>query len=194
MPCRAWPRSSGPTSRRSSSTSTAPPAWSRGWSCRDVFTTLAGLPRLALRQRLQPLRPHLAGDRPGRSPSIRDQKDDISRLQVRNSRGTMVPAGRRGLRSREINGPLVLTRYNMYPAASINGNACPGVSSGTAIEAMEGLANRELPAGDELRVDRDGLPRAPGRQHGDHRLRLLDRDGLPGAGGAVRELVACRWR
>ena len=24
---------------------------------------------------------------------------------------------------REINGPLVLTRYNMYPAASINGNA-----------------------------------------------------------------------
>ena len=27
---------------------------------------------------------------------------------------------------REINGPLVLTRYNMYPAASINGNAAPG--------------------------------------------------------------------
>ena len=28
--------------------------------------------------------------------------------------------------SREVNGPLVLTRYNMYPAASINGNAAPG--------------------------------------------------------------------
>ena len=68
---------------------------------------------------------------------------------------------------REINGPLVLTRYNMYPAASINGSAAPGVSSGQAIEAMEELANRELPQVDELRVDRDGLPRAAGGQHGD---------------------------
>ena len=55
----------------------------------------------------------------------RDQKDDINRLQVRNNRGTMVPLG--AVASvREINGPLVLTRYNMYAAASINGNAAPG--------------------------------------------------------------------
>ncbi|MGA2704883.1 MAG: efflux RND transporter permease subunit [Isosphaeraceae bacterium] len=74
----------------------------------------------------------------------RDQKDDINRLQVRNNRGTMVPLG--AVASvREINGPLVLTRYNMYPAASINGNAVPGVSSGSAIRAVEGLSNRELP-------------------------------------------------
>ena len=74
----------------------------------------------------------------------RDQKDDINRLQVRNKRGTMVPLG--AVASvREINGPLVLTRYNMYPAASINGNAVPGVSSGSAIRAMEELSNRELP-------------------------------------------------
>src|SRR5208282_3996455 len=74
----------------------------------------------------------------------RDQKDDINRLQVRNSRGTMVPLG--AVASvREINGPLVLTRYNMYPAASINGTAAPGVSSGSAIRAMEELSNRELP-------------------------------------------------
>ena len=31
---------------------------------------------------------------------------------------------------REVNGPLVLTRYNMYPAAPINGTRRPGVSSG----------------------------------------------------------------
>jgi len=74
----------------------------------------------------------------------RDQKDDINRLQVRNKRGTMVPLG--AVASvREINGPLVLTRYNMYPAASINGNAVPGVSSGSAIRAMQELSNRELP-------------------------------------------------
>jgi len=74
----------------------------------------------------------------------RDQKEDISRLQVRNSSGTMVPLGAVA-RVKEINGPLVLTRYNMYPAASINGNAARGVSSGTAISTMEKLALRELP-------------------------------------------------
>jgi multidrug efflux pump len=74
----------------------------------------------------------------------RDQKDDINRLQVRNKRGTMMPLG--AVASvREINGPLVLSRYNMYAAASINGNAAPGVSSGSAIRAMEELSNRELP-------------------------------------------------
>ena len=67
---------------------------------------------------------------------FRDQMDDISRLRVRNSSGTMVPLGRGGRRASEINGPLVLTRYNMYPAASINGNAGPGVSSGQAIDVM----------------------------------------------------------
>ena len=74
----------------------------------------------------------------------RDQRDDIRRLQVRNASGTMVPIGAVA-DVREINGPLILTRYNMYPAASINGNARPGVSSGRAIEVMSELAREELP-------------------------------------------------
>ena len=45
----------------------------------------------------------------------------------------------------EIDGPLVLSRYNMSPAASINGNAAPGVSSGRAIEVIEQIATDELP-------------------------------------------------
>ncbi|MDR3619950.1 MAG: efflux RND transporter permease subunit [Paludisphaera borealis] len=77
-------------------------------------------------------------------PQYRDQKEDINRLQVRNRQGTMVPLGAVATVN-EINGPLVLTRYNMYPAASINGSAFPGVSSGTAISAMEKLAAHELP-------------------------------------------------
>ena len=44
----------------------------------------------------------------------------------------------------EINGALILTRYNMYPAASINGVAAPGMSSGQAIDLFGALANREL--------------------------------------------------
>ncbi len=74
----------------------------------------------------------------------RDQRDDIRRLQVRNARGTMVPIGAVA-NVREINGPLILTRYNMYPSASINGNAAPGISSGRAIEVMSDLAREELP-------------------------------------------------
>ena len=74
----------------------------------------------------------------------RDQIDDIRRLRVRNATGTMVPIGAVA-EVRAVNGPLVLTRYNMYPAASINGNARPGVSSGSAIDVMSGLARAELP-------------------------------------------------
>ena len=138
-----WPRSSGPTSRRSISMSTAPACMIKGVELRDVFMTLqVYLGSLYVND----------FNRFGRTwqviaqaePKYRDQKDDINRLQVRNKRGTMVPLGAVA-KVREINGPLVLTRYNMYPAASINGNAARGVSSGSAIRAMEGLSNHELP-------------------------------------------------
>ncbi|MGP0066979.1 MAG: efflux RND transporter permease subunit, partial [Isosphaeraceae bacterium] len=74
----------------------------------------------------------------------RDQKDDIRRLRVRNQSGTMVPLGAVAT-VKEINGPLVLTRYNMYPAASINGSAKPGISSGKAIDVVSALGRSELP-------------------------------------------------
>ena len=45
----------------------------------------------------------------------------------------------------EVNGPMVLTRYNMYPAASVNGMAAPGISSNQAIQLMQGLAEANLP-------------------------------------------------
>jgi multidrug efflux pump len=77
-------------------------------------------------------------------PEFRDQLEDIPRLATRNSAGTMVPLGSLAT-IREINGPLVLTRYNMYPAASINGAAKPGVSSRDAINLMQNLADAELP-------------------------------------------------
>ena len=75
---------------------------------------------------------------------FRDRKDDINRLRVRNTSGTMVPLGSVAQAS-EIDGPLVLTRYNMSPAASINGSAAPGVSSGRAIELLEEIAKDKLP-------------------------------------------------
>lgn len=74
---------------------------------------------------------------------FRNTMDDAKRLKVRNAKGTMVPVAALA-DIREDTGPLVLTRYNMYPAAPLNGSSAPGVSSGTGIELMERLAKAEL--------------------------------------------------
>ena len=79
-------------------------------------------------------------------PRFRDQIEDIRRLQVRNRRGDMVPLGSL-VRVRETSGPLVISRYNMYPAAAVNGNVAPGVSTGDARAMLEKLADDELPRG-----------------------------------------------
>ena len=74
----------------------------------------------------------------------RNDIDDLPKLKVRNARGEMVPLGT--LASvKIISSPLVLTRYNMYPAAAINGNVSAGFSSGQAIAVLEDLARQELP-------------------------------------------------
>src|SRR5260370_11590485 len=44
-------------------------------------------------------------------------------------------------------GPYRVPRYNQFPAAEVQGNAAPGVSSGTALAAMEQLAALHLPDG-----------------------------------------------
>ena len=76
--------------------------------------------------------------------SFRDQVEDVKRLRVRNAAGDMVPLGTLATVS-PVGGPLVLTRYNMYPAAGINGNSAPGFSTGQAIDAFEGVAARSCP-------------------------------------------------
>lgn len=75
---------------------------------------------------------------------FRNDVEDVKKLKVRNLRGHMVPIGSLAT-VKYISGPLVLTRYNMYPSAAINGNTAPNFSTGQAIAAMEDVARRELP-------------------------------------------------
>ena len=75
---------------------------------------------------------------------FRARPEDILRLQVRNPQGQMVPLGTL-VRIKESFGPQVVTRYNMYPSASVKGSAAPGYSSGQALETMAALARRILP-------------------------------------------------
>ena len=77
-------------------------------------------------------------------PKFRSSVDDVPRLKVRNSDGVMVPVGSLA-EIQEVNGPLLLTRYNRYPAASINGVSAPGISSNQAMNMMERLADEHLP-------------------------------------------------
>jgi multidrug efflux pump subunit AcrB len=68
---------------------------------------------------------------------------ELRHLGARTKEGKMVPLGSiAGVRS--VSGPVMVVRYNMYPAAAINGNTAPGVSSGQAAELMEEIARKEL--------------------------------------------------
>jgi multidrug efflux pump len=78
------------------------------------------------------------------SERFRSKIETARQLKVRNRAGTMVPIASIA-DIREINGPLIVTRYNMYPAAALQGQAGPGVSSRQAIDLMQELADRELP-------------------------------------------------
>ena len=77
--------------------------------------------------------------------AFRSSAEDIRRLEVRNSRGQMIPLGS-VVDIDEAVGPQLVKRYNMYPSATINGRAGPGHSSGEALALMEQLAESNLPA------------------------------------------------
>ena len=76
---------------------------------------------------------------------FRTRPDDIRNLDVRNASGKMVPLGTL-VAVEETVGPQTILRYNLYPTASITGEAAPGFSSGQALELMEQLAVQKLPA------------------------------------------------
>jgi HAE1 family hydrophobic/amphiphilic exporter-1 len=68
----------------------------------------------------------------------------LRRLEVKNRDGGRVPLGTLLTPETQV-GPLSVIRYNLYPAAAINGASKPGVSSGDALKAMEQVANETLP-------------------------------------------------
>jgi len=78
-------------------------------------------------------------------PRFRMKTEDIGKLEVRNSFGVRVSLGAL-LKLRNTSGPPIVNHYNLYPSAELNGATIPGVSSGQAIEIMNGLGNSALPA------------------------------------------------
>jgi multidrug efflux pump len=71
---------------------------------------------------------------------------DVLNIRVRNSSGGTVPLGS-FTTVRDIAGPYRVPRYNLYPAAELDGAAAPGYSLGQAIAITEKLAAETLPDG-----------------------------------------------
>ncbi len=71
---------------------------------------------------------------------------DIASLYVANRSRQMVPLGAL-VDVRRMLGSELITRFNLYPSASVIGSAAPGFSSGQALDAMEKVATQNLPPG-----------------------------------------------
>ena len=78
-------------------------------------------------------------------PMLRDDVSDIASLKVRSASGGMVPLGSIAT-LKDDTGPVRVVRFNLFPAAEIQGAAAPGVASGDALKAMESYA-AQLPEG-----------------------------------------------
>jgi len=76
----------------------------------------------------------------------RQQIQGIGDYYVRNPNGQMVPAATL-VHLEQTQGPAVITLYNLYPSATINGGANDAFSSGQALQTMEDIAGKVLPAG-----------------------------------------------
>ncbi len=76
----------------------------------------------------------------------REDLSDVANLRTRSASGEMVPIGSIAT-FRELTGPHRVSRYNLYPAAELQGATLPGVSTGEALAKMERLAAEVLPSG-----------------------------------------------
>jgi len=78
-------------------------------------------------------------------PAFRTSADDIGKFYVRNARGDMVPLSS-FVTVRSTVGPEYTVRFNLYRAVEIQGIQAPGYSSGQALDALEEVAVKTLPA------------------------------------------------
>ena len=77
---------------------------------------------------------------------FRGQPHDIRAYEVRSASGKMIPLETL-VTIRETTSPQVISHYDLFRSAEINGSPAPGYSSGQALAEMESLARRVLPAG-----------------------------------------------
>ena len=95
-------------------------------------------------------------------PEYRASADDIRNLKVKAGNGTMTPIGT-VVDIKEVQGPPLISLYNLYPSATVIGSAAPGFSSGQALDIMDQIGAARTAARNGLRMDRDVLSGEGGR-------------------------------
>ncbi|SFQ09241.1 efflux RND transporter permease subunit [Parafilimonas terrae] len=78
--------------------------------------------------------------------TYRENIQNLNTYYVRNQQGTMVPLSTL-ISYNTVENPPLISHFNMFRTAEINGNAAPGYSSGDAITALRETADKVLPAG-----------------------------------------------
>jgi hydrophobic/amphiphilic exporter-1 (mainly G- bacteria), HAE1 family len=79
-------------------------------------------------------------------PDYRANVSDISNLKVRAGNGTMTLVGT-VVDVKKVQGPPLISLYNLYPSATVVGNPAPGFSSGQALDIMDQIGAQALPVG-----------------------------------------------
>ncbi|HEY7292153.1 MAG TPA: multidrug efflux RND transporter permease subunit [Vicinamibacterales bacterium] len=77
---------------------------------------------------------------------FRSNPTDIERYTVRTATGRMMPLSNL-VSVREATAPKIISHFNLFRSATINGSAAPGYSSGQALQTMAALSDRALPQG-----------------------------------------------
>ena len=77
---------------------------------------------------------------------FRDQAKDIRTYYLRSDSGKMIPLDN-VVNIQQTANPQVISHYNLFRSAEIDGSAAAGVSTGEAIAEMESLAKKVLPQG-----------------------------------------------
>jgi HAE1 family hydrophobic/amphiphilic exporter-1 len=77
---------------------------------------------------------------------FRSQPKDIREFYVRSDKGAMIPLDNL-VHVNQTTTPQVISHYNLFRSAEIDGSPAPGRSSGQAMESMEALAKKALPQG-----------------------------------------------
>jgi hydrophobic/amphiphilic exporter-1 (mainly G- bacteria), HAE1 family len=77
---------------------------------------------------------------------FRSHPQDIKQYYVRSDSGAMVPLENLVSISQNV-APQVISHYNLFRSAEIDGSAAPGFSSGQALDAMQQLSAKLLPQG-----------------------------------------------
>ena len=80
------------------------------------------------------------------NPESRLSVDALENMFVRNSKGEMSPISQYVTLTR-VYGPQSISRFNLFSAISVNGQAANGYSSGEAIQAVREVMEERLPAG-----------------------------------------------